>query len=319
MGVTQTNGSAPAADRDRAIEAELARLANNPPPDGDVIASLVRSLQYLDPPLTRDEAHDRVTGGAIAEVNACLKLSGPNAIVKVLQLGTAGSLWDVVLRSGQRVPLGSTENLLRSNGIRVPLAEATRTPPPRIKADSYDRVVALLMAVAETETDDDPTAQTREWVLDYARGTALHVDLRQPEKKYEAIVARDRFTDYDGRLWLRPDDLNQWLVRYLSVRLPPGDRLTARLTRIGFTGGDAGQLSARDPSNPSKVVKRRFWFSPAGMVDELPSSRRPPFTRTSTAELRGDSGDNGHTPREGAIANGARGDNAGTSGDGGVL
>lgn len=213
----------------------------------------------------RDGARPEDPAVGFGSINNFLKLPSHLEIVAVEKLGVdRDSEFDLLLRDGRRVGVGTTDDILRWPRFRAALAAGCQvvvlhTVRPAFWLPWAANLISGARLVDIGRRDDDSS--------DWVRGFIRH----SPEREVNWDDQAERFKELKqlalsnwplvttgGEVFLKIGDLLRHVTLVYGQRTTAGD-LRTRLARIGFV---ASVVSARDPASKA-IASVRLWKSPA--------------------------------------------------------
>ncbi|MCW2951364.1 MAG: hypothetical protein JWQ48_534 [Conexibacter sp.] len=203
------------------------------------------------------DADDGYLGDPLRRVSRRLRLAdGDRTLERVRKHGGRGGLYDLVLRDGTIIELGTARDVLDPRRVQAAVADATTIVIPETRRPLWAHVAQGIFKLAVVaDNDESPEDITRRWVDEYAR-SAARVYLDDPQGRLDAIQSHAHggaFRDEHGHVWLHSDRFSVWLKRELTIAIGPQE-IGARLRRAGL---ERKQLSQRDDTG--SVRKRTLW------------------------------------------------------------
>lgn len=229
------------------------------------------------------DTEDGFLGDPVELLRTRLKLNvGDRTLERVRKHGGRRGSFDLVLRDGRVIDLGSMPDVLDPRRVQASVADVAKVVIAETTRPKWARFAEAIVKAAEDD-GEGPADTTHGWLADYRR-FAGHLDLGDPKQLREAIEQRDRqaFIDQRGRFWVHTDHLVRWLKRDLMVQVTSRE-IGTRLREAGFR---RAQLSVRVRGH-KHPMKRTLWHSP----DDYALPRRLQWgTRDATGDIAGQTG-----------------------------
>lgn len=136
--------------------------------------------------------------------------------------------YEMVLTTGEEIPLGEVDNLINQGKLRNRIADATQLFLTRYKTEVWDKYSELLLKlVTEEDVGIDATVEGQlfQFVRQYVGDTGLQ------ENPQYAHQTRQPFKDKHGQTHIFLDGFIQWLGHYKITR----SELAQKLKKLGAT------------------------------------------------------------------------------------
>jgi hypothetical protein len=176
--------------------------------------------------LKQHERDDSVPRPDAEKIKDKLNLVLGCPIEKIKKYPGDKSTYEIVLTTGQEIPIGEVENLINQGRLRAKIADATQLFLTRYKTDVWDKYAELLLKlVTEEDVGIDATieGQIFQFIHQYVGETSL-----QENPRY-ASITQQPFKDKDGQTHIFLDSFITWLGHYKIQR----SDLAQKLRKLG--------------------------------------------------------------------------------------
>ncbi len=187
-------------------------------------------------------------------------------IVRIVKFGGNGGTFQLELRSGHKVDLGTTAAVLNHRQVKAAISDATTDVIPPFKQPQWDKIAsAIFKCAGPAPVEAAPEQMEMDWMLrSRLRDTAV-LDIDERDRFGLAAIIRDQqksgawaFQNHDGRLLVHLGGL------LAAIHLKHGVRLTfreagQRLRKLGFAPRD---LEGKEDSKGKPRIN--VWAAPRG-------------------------------------------------------
>ncbi len=248
-----TIATARAAFSEEVLDLEIQQLATPAPKpvrddDGE---------QKQEPPVKEDPAQKK--SKLCDVISEKFKLSGDHWIVRFAEYQSEPREYGLEIANGQRIRVGSIQNLLDPHALRMKIAELAHCLIPPFKKNDFWECIQkdILSALVEVQVGDEGTdaGLVNSWLAAYLATKAV-LDTYDASDETRSPFMRN------GRIHIHLGDLRKWVHLNHGDRIPPKEMgLKMRLA------GGVPEKVAHGKSSRQVWMLAEAFVSPAKSVD----------------------------------------------------
>jgi hypothetical protein len=196
-----------------------------------------------------------------AELSMLLALD----VERVIQRGLDPANYAIQTKDHGEIHIGGGEILLSATKARVKLIEKTGIYLPKMKAKDWERVVALVIRLAELEEmgEGQRAAQALSWIESYFLTQARS----QPESREglaTSLATNDWSFIWENVVYIRVQHFSQYLFKTLGEKVST-QNLTVRIAEVGWK---AHEFRYRDETGTRKRINTWIEACPKAPQEE---------------------------------------------------
>jgi hypothetical protein len=184
------------------------------------------------PPLTESAKTAAAADHAPMDPLSWLRSFGVD-VLRVIKIGSKRGVFDMELRTGETIQLGTTDDILNPGRVQAAIADAIRIVIPLLKRNDWRPIGAEIIRIAEhVDVDADPQAELSEMIEGFTRDLGNKVCVTEAEA-IDSVNSTGAARGQDGSLYIGLTKFMGAILALNPSRFTRAD-IIQRLYRAGF-------------------------------------------------------------------------------------